>query len=333
VTSSQYGVVSPYKMVVYRALVRSVELLEKEETPEPQADPKPAGAAPERGKDGAFYQAVIEDARLVASRRKPPFEGPLYDAEIGDLTVTHSTKKGGKIYGRLVGSIHACFELPPEPEKPTAAEIVEALAAGDSNDEESRPAGAASDATDAARDSVPDRAASAKDPPVPSLHESRHAPLLFLTCVVAIGIGLLSGAALTFLFLLFVLPVLGVRYLLIDLFDDTTGPRIFGAILIVGQLLCLAVLLGWLDAGSGVGHPVAAGGLVLGVFVAGLLPSALPFVFNAGALVMAMLFWHSPDGVDFMSKWREPVDGIDGAAVPRTNSDGSWPRRPPGKAP
>jgi hypothetical protein len=150
---------------------------------------------------------------------------------------------------------------------------------------------------------------------------------------VAAGIGLLAGAALAFVFLLFVLPVLGIRYLLIDLFDDTAGPRIFGAILIVGQLLCLAILLGWLDVGSGVGHPVVAGGLVLGVFVAGLLPSALPLAFNAGALVVAMLFWHSPAGVDFMSKWREPADRLEGAAVPRTNADGSWPRRPPGKAP
>jgi hypothetical protein len=70
------------------------------------------------------------------------------------------------------------------------------------------------------------------------------------------------------------------------------------------------------------------------LFPAGLLPSNIPFGATAAGLALLLASWCHGAG----EQCREARDtapnvspSVEHPGVPRTNEDGSWPRRPPGR--
>ena len=123
-----------FKLRVYRAVVRRVQLLETPAatiTPEAEQSPNPAvNLAPVPVAPGTFRQATLADARLTPLRTHSGwFEGPIHELEISDFRSTHQKRDAGKIYGRFVGRVTAHFELPPPPLPARAEALLAELSA------------------------------------------------------------------------------------------------------------------------------------------------------------------------------------------------------------
>ncbi len=360
---SQYGSASRYKLRIYRALVREIEVLdgEPEETPE---------EVPE----DCFYQAQIADTRLLGIRPRSCFEGSVYDVSVSDLRITHSTKEGGKTYGRLEGVVYGRFELPPLPEVPVVPEPTE----GDGDDEaetaETRdkparnaegnsstgdkesttaapevvkesPLALVSESpleTAAVRDAAPTAPEESDIEPLhpPSTDAVRNErepspiPIPLLVVVMAIVLGLVGGAEPALLWLGAFVPVMAVRLILTGLFKVTATQRVFGALLILIQVVCLSFMaLDWWQDGCFDINVYAVSGIGITALIASVMPSALPLVCAGGSLGLVLFLWYGDLGVRCDAPKEAPAVEERAPSVlhpgkPRTNPDGSWPRRP-----
>lgn len=119
---SQFGTAARYKMRVYRALIEEIEVLDSEESLSGDEDKGLSGHSPFGHTEGSFYQSEIEDVRLLGVRPQRCFEGSVYDVAIQNMKISHSTKKGNKTYGRVIGEVVGRYLLPPEPEDSHAPE-------------------------------------------------------------------------------------------------------------------------------------------------------------------------------------------------------------------
>ncbi len=325
---SQYGSAQRYKLRIYRALIQDIEVLDT--LPE---------ATPEEIPGDCFYQAQIEDTRLLGIRPRSCFEGPIYDVAVSAMEVTHTTKQGAKTYGRLEGTVYGRFVLPElaadgEDEeleqKPLAPQTVQPSGPSeqgqgtssriDSRDEEERdvlPLHAPSSATEQTE------------------REPSHVPIPLLIVVMAIVLGLVGGAEPALLWLGAFVPIQAVRLILTGLFKVTRTQRVFGAMLILVQIVCLALMaLDWWTDGCLSINVYAVAGIGVTALVASVLPSSLPLVCAGGSLGLVLFLWYGDLGVRCDQEQVEAPTNFEAPSVghpgtPRTNADGSWPRRPP----
>ncbi len=376
---SQYGSADRYKLRIYRALIRKIEVLEskgdgpkkdaakltdggtarevstardesttardegaaRDETP-----PEPPPEIPIELPEECFYQAKIEDTRLIGIRPRTCFEGTIYDVAVSGLRVTHSTKEGEKTYGRVVGEIYGRYLLPPEADPEAEAEIAaELTATTELHEPGSEEAIAALGAQRAAEEAAEEEAElDALHPPSdPEEGEASavatHVPVPLLAVVVAVLLGLLGGWQPVLIWLAFLVPILAVRFMLGDQFKVTTGQRVFGAILVLIQMGCVGViLLDWWAASCITLNPWAVGGVGLTALIASVLPSAFPMLLTGAGMASVLVLWSGDIGTTCESleakpKVERPIERptVDDPGVPRTNSDGSWPRRGPRK--
>ncbi len=337
---SQYGSAARYKLRIYRALVRDIEVLDGE-----------ADTPPEDVPDDCFYQAKIEDTRMLGIRPRSCFEGPIYDVSVSDLKVTHTTKKGAKTYGRVEGEVYGRYLMPAEKdlceedalEEGKLSPVEEAVLRGSEEPVVDTQAGGANDVTE----EVDGRAIEALHPPRPPKEseerEPSHIPIPLLIVVVAIVLGLAGGAQPALLWLGAFVPIHVVRLILSGLFKVTPTQRAFGALLILVQAACLGlILLDWWSDGCKTINTLAVMGIGFTALVASVLPSPLPLVCAGGSLGLVLFLWYGDVGVRCEQPSRNvntpdlavPAERarVHGPGVPRTNEDGSWPRRPPGGA-
>jgi hypothetical protein len=345
-----------FKLRIYRAVVRRVQLLETPASPvapTPVA-PTPVAPAPVALEPGCFRQETLRDARLTpVTTRAGWFEGPIHDLQVSEFRSTHQKQQSGRIYGRFVGRVSAHFELPPPPLPPRAEALLAELSAAEpelataaepvAKAEPATKPGAgvaqplAGKATDTAAAAAPEdelegspatpQAPGRKQPP-------SQVPLLLLVAVGAISTFALCGPSRALIWLVFLLPTLLLRRILRGALDESTGTRAFGAISMFGQLACLGFLgVAWWASGCKDLAPLPVAGLVLGVFVTAVLPPNLPLLVNGAVLGIVLGGWCSALGKRCEEPKPKPAmesrPTANDPGVPRTNADGSWPRHPP----
>lgn len=313
---SQYGSAARYQLRIYRALVRNIEVLDAlpDETPEEVPG-------------DCFYQAQIEDTRLLGIHSRSCFEGAIYDVSVPGLEVTHTTKKGTKTYGCVAGTVYGRFLLPEGIEKGAEEELVA---------KELSP-------TDRVVSSGTEEHIEALHPPTPpnasAEREPSQVPIPLLIVVMAIVLGLAGGAEPALLWLGAFVPILAVRLILTGLFKVTPAQRVFGAILILVQVAALALTaLDWWSDGCLSINVYAVAGIGITALVASVLPSPLPLVCAGGSLGLVLFLWYGDLGVRCNVSAPAPelehsAPSVQHPGTPRTNADGSWPRRPPRPSP
>jgi len=331
-----------FKLHVYRAALRNLERIDP---PAPEG-PAPLEPAP------SFCQARVDDA-LLAGVRGPgtSYQGPVFDLQVSAPRFDQATEKDGRAYGRLTGRALLSCELPPEPERPKVETALSATEPADPLRAELRVPNEASGAS--AEESAPKNTSSALpastgaalDPttsPTPAAppralprRSDSAAPLFALAAAIALGLWASCGAAPALLWCLFVTPTLIARKLFHDVLNDSPYIRGFGALLAIGQLLCVSSLLSeWWSVPCKELHVLPLIGIVVVIFPAGLLPSVAPLLFNAAGLALVLGVWCGGEGSACV-KASKPSHfapaSVEHPGVPRTNDDGSWPRRPPGR--
>jgi len=156
-------------------------------------------------------------------------------------------------------------------------------------------------------------------------------PLVALSSAVALGLWASCGAEPALLWVVFLLPTLLCRKLFHGVLGDSQGIRGFGAFLVAVQLACVAVLLeSWWSADCKQMMILPLIGLVAVIFPSGLLPSATPLLFNAAGLALVLAVWCGGPSSKCGEAPPRQSPSVQHPGVPRTNADGSWPRRPPG---
>lgn len=337
------GTARHFKLHVYRAALKDLERIDAPTPDGPAAlDPAPS-----------FHQARVDDA-LLAGVRGPgtTYQGPVFDLQVSAARFDHATEKDGRTYGRLTGRALLSCDLPAEPERPrveialtaagTSAEAlrgelripdqaVSAPLRGD--DAES------ATTTHAAVSSAQSESPLAPLPVAPARalrpRSDSAAPLFALTAIVALGLWAGCGAQPALLWCLFLTPTLIARKLFHGVLNDSPYIRGFGALLVIGQLLCVSSLISeWWSLPCKQLHVLPLIGIVAVIFPAGLLPSVAPLLFNAAGLALVLSVWCGGQG-EACAKARTPTPfapaSVEHPGVPRTNDDGSWPRRPPGR--
>jgi hypothetical protein len=341
-----------FRLRIYRAVVRRVELLEALPPVAPHdaaGSAAPEMAAPVELEPGAFRQESLADARLTPiATRGGWFEGPIHDLTVSNFQSTHQKPQDGRVYGRFVGRVTAHFELPPPPLPPRAEALLAELREPEL-EAEAEPAPKSVSGSERATNGATDSPAVAGNdaidipPAVPVQPDGKkqppsQVPLFLLVAVGAIATFALCGVSRAVIWLVFLLPTLLVRRILRGALDESTGTRAFGAISMFGQLACLGFLgIGWWASGCKDLAFLPVGGLVLGVFVTAVLPSNLPLLVNGAALGIVLGTWCSAIGKRCEEPKPAPASESRPSAhdpgVPRTNADGSWPRHPPRAVP
>lgn len=341
-----------FKLRIYRAVVRRVQLLETPPAPGAPEGDKPAGAPLDVAPD-TFRQATLADARLTPLRTHSGwFEGPIHELQISEFRSTHQKREAGRVYGRFVGRVTAHFELPPPPLPPRAEALLAELSAPEP-EPDLAPSKAADHAPTAAKSTAAATGASAAEaavadgksdadlslPAKPAAGPAKkqvesQVPLFLLVAAFAIGIFTLCTPSRAVIWLVFLLPTLLLRRILRGALERSTGTLAFGAISVAAQLACVGFLgVGWWASGCKDLAFLPVAGLVLGVFVTSILPSNVPLLVNGAALGLVLTGWCSAFGARCQEptppKAQENRPTAHDPGVPRTNPDGSWPRHPP----
>lgn len=332
---SQHGNTSHYQLRIYRAVVRAVKLC---------APPEPTDGGPR-----TFRQEQLDDTRVLGVRGPgSSFHGSVQQLTVDDAQFSHLSYKDGLAYGKLTGTVRACLELPPEPQ--VELELV-TLADGEAEPEPRalaapRPAGVVTRPqpvqTNAGTQAVHDQPldpeldtlpaeAPAVTPRAKASGRPAALPLVALTCAVALGLWASCGGEPALLWITFMLPTLACRKMFHGVLSDSQGIRGFGVFLVMVQLACSAVLLeSWWAASCKEMLVLPLIGLVAVLFPAGLLPSAGPLLFNAAGLALVLSVWCGGPSSKCGQAPERKAPSVQHPGVPRTNDDGSWPRRPPG---
>ena len=345
---SQFGDAQRYQLRIYRGLIRDIEVFDSvpPEEPDPVAEGEELetrqSLIPELPVDlpqGCFYQAKIEDTRLLGLRPRTCFEGTVYDVSVDKLHVTHSTKKGNKTYGRLVGEVYGRYLLPPEADPEEEVQVAEELVAV----HESHVAGEeeALQALKAKAETGDDSGLEALHPPTaPSEDDSRepaNIPIPLLVVLMAIVLGLSSGATSALLWLGLLTPILITRLMLSGQFQVDDGQRVVGAILVLLHLGCLGLLLlDWWTSGCFAANLWPIWGIGITVLVTGVMPSPFPLVCTGGGLALILFLLYGKVATTCESESSPATPAVEAPAeaptvgspgMRRTNDDGSWPRR------
>ncbi len=345
--ASYLGVVQPeagpprYELRIYRAVVRHVVLIE------PPAAAEPPAAL--EGATRAFVQPTIDDCSVTGvGGRGSIFRGPIFDVTVQDFELTHPTKHAGRAYGRLAGSVVAWCELPSEAPKPAPSATIP------TNEEvPTEPETPRARAGELLFNADPELAAVAvahqtaddtlEELTLPTAQRSPVAAgsvsstsLYVLAVAVALGLGVGCSIEPALLWCAFLLPTLLARSLFSGVFRDSTGVRTFGVVLILAQLVAVSSLVsGWWSSGCRELELLPLLGIVAVLFPAGLLPSTIPLSFNGAGLALVLGLWCSAPASACRAKaTQQPATlaapTVKDPGVPRTNQDGSWPKRPPG---
>ena len=330
----------PHQIRIYRAHVRGLELIDA------PAEPRAHGSH-------VLFQARVEHARL--ENRNPRgicLEGPIFELLLEAPRLTHPARYQGRVFGRVEGAAIGCFELPEEPE---AKELVAQAAAQQASQQapveappaEATPAvrvvpldpmpdaptptPASTESTPHSTDAVhvpPEAIGPIKRPPPSSL------PLFALVAALALTLLVTAGAGTAGLWLAFLLPSLLVRRFLRGVLPDATAFRAIGAILIGAQVCCVSlILLGWSTAPCKELNFLPLIALVAGVFFASVLPYLLPIAINTVGFALVLGLWSAGPGEACATRAARPepsqvAPSVKHPGEPRTNDDGSWPKRP-----
>ena len=297
-----------------------------------------------------FFQESIEIAQLWGVRGPGTrYEGPIHDVAITQPQTRFHVVKDNKSYGTLRGFAQGWMYLPqnvtPEPptqlaqtrrELPMGVVIRESpqeiaakdVAAGD------RARVADRDKSEFVAEHAPDASVDDVDTTLPrrmTSSQKTEPPYFSLCAAVGLLLWFTCDAEQTWIWCLFMLPTLGMRRLLFEVLPDERGVQAFAAVLVLGALL-------------GAGTQFASFGtencwtletvplviLVGSVFLSGIVPYRLPLAVTALTFAGVLYMWgHAPERHCPTEMPSESLPTIKNPGIPRTNDDGTWPRRLP----
>jgi hypothetical protein len=355
-----------FKPHLYRALVRDVVPIAAPGPGAPETDAAPP-APSELASGASAFRAARIDSSVVAGVRGPgsSYEGPMFDVHITDSAWSRGARKDGKSYGIVRGQVIAYCVLPPPPPPPEvslkltepepaqhlSAELRQASAESapstpNTNDRAARATEAAAP-VDTTKAPLADEAAEddadaelAPEPAAPRAKPEREdsaaLPLFSVAAAIAVALWVSCGGAPALLWSVFLLPTLIARKLFHGVLRDSDGIRGFGIALILIQLFCTSTLVsGWWGEACRPLSLFPLIGIVAVIFPSGLLPSALALCLNAAGLALVLGIWggggeHCAGTPPAPPAAPTRAPSVEHPGVPRTNPDGSWPRRPPG---
>jgi len=322
-----------YRLHVYRAAVLRAEPLDAKEAETNQtAEP--------------FFQASIELAQIWGLLGPGTrYEGPVHDVSITQVQTRFHIVKDGKSYGTLRGYARGWLYLPPnvDPKPPSQVDP------GDRVEmqtgvliHEQQPENAIEDVVRNRR--VPDRtpfegdamdaSVDDADPAAPermSSSQKTEPPFFSLCAAVGLLLWFSCGVEQTLLWFLFMLPTLGIRRLVFEMLPYDRGVKAFAVVMILGAILSSGTILAsfrveacWtLEA-----LPLTV--LVGSVFLSGIVPYRLPLAITAVMFACVLFVWgYTPDRHCPGDSPGTSLPTIKDPGVPRTNDDGTWPRRAP----
>lgn len=162
-------------------------------------------------------------------------------------------------------------------------------------------------------------------------------PFVLLTVGVAIALGLMGGTLPALLWLGLWIPIGMVRMVINGQFPVTNTQRVMGATLVAVQLICLSMLfLHWWDAGCKSEDVWPLVGVFATVIAAALIPWPVALFSTQIGMALALLALVSPVGTrcvdpsaanNASAAEQKPKPSAAHPISPRTNQDGSWPRR------
>ncbi len=337
-----------YRLHIYRAAVLRADLL---------VDDVVVGDAGTAGTQtpDTFFQASIETAQLWGVRGPGTrYEGPIHDVTITKMETHFHVVKDGKSYGTLRGNARGWFYLPPatvpEPLLPVHVDHAERIAKPGVLIRESPPESAVKETV--AADQAPivdrkrevDRTARERDAPDASVDDADAAPARrrassqktdppYFSLCAAVGLLLwfACSAEQTWIWCLFMLPTLGMRRLVLDVVPDERGVQAFAAVMVLGAILSAGTIFASFRSEScWTLEAVPLSILVGSVFLSGIVPYRLPLAITALTFAGVLYGWgHAPERHCPSESPSESLPTIKDPGVPRTNDDGTWPRRPP----
>lgn len=340
--SSSDSIGRRYRLHIYRAAV-------------PQAEPIDAGDLETTQSQQPFFQASIELAQLWGVRGPGTrYEGPIHDVSITRPQSRFHIVKDGKSYGTMRGYARGWMYLPtsaaPEPVLPTDFDHTHSDKPMGVLIREAQPDNAAKNI--ARDDHVPaaDRKSEANETVVernvievsvddantilPQRETSSHKtepPYFSLCAAVGLLLWFACGVEQTLIWFLFMLPTLGMRRLVLEVLPDERGVQAFAAVMVLGAVLSSGTIFASFNAQ----HCWALGTvplvvLVGSVFLSGIVPYRLPLAITALTFAGVLYVWgHSPEQHCAPEVPGESLPTIKDPGVPRTNDDGTWPRRVP----
>ena len=322
-----------YRLRVYRAAVLRAEPLDAKQAETTQtAEP--------------FFQASIELAQIWGLRGPGTrYEGPVHDISITQVQTRFHIVKDGKSYGTLRGYARGWLYLPPSvaPTPPSQVDREERvdMQAGVLI-HELPPANTIEDVVRDRRvpDSTPvergaiDASVDDADPAVPermTSSQKTEPPFFSLCAAVGLLLWFTCSVEQTTLWFLFMLPTLGIRRLVFEMLPYDRGVKAFAAVMMLAAILSSGTMLAsfrveacWtLEA-----LPLTV--LVGSVFLSGIVPYRLPLAITALAFAGVLYVWgNTPDRHCPAESPGTSLPTIKDPGVPRTNDDGTWPRRTP----
>lgn len=332
-----------YRLHIYRAAVLRAESIDN---PEAMAQPQESAAADAPQMQEPFFQASIEIAQLWGVRGPGTrYEGPIHDVSITQPQTRFHVVKDNKSYGTMRGYAQGWMYLPP------SAAIPEPVTPQVEHTDRDLPKGVLihESPENAVKESVPDKRApvdrkiepetvdevSIDDvdsvPPKRATSQKTEPPYFSLCAAVGLLLWFACGAEQTVIWCLFMLPTLGMRRLVLEILPDERGVQAFAAVMVLGAILSSGTLFANFSTQScWTLETVPLIVLVGSVFLSGIVPYRLPLAITAITFAGVLFVWgHTPERHCPAEVPGESLPTIKDPGVPRTNDDGTWPRRVP----
>jgi hypothetical protein len=332
-----------YRLHIYRAAMLQIEMID---APEPTASANRCDAVDtdQATLPEPFFQDSIQIAQLWGVRGPGTrYEGPIHDVSITQPQTRFHVVKDGKSYGTLRGYARGWLYLPPAvaPEPILPIELAHSDRANTPGVLIREPAqeSASSPSTKStpgplAKREAPQGSIDDADSDVrihKGLSPKAEPPYFSLSAAIGLLLWFTCSAEQTWIWCLFMLPTLGVRRLVHEALPDERGVRAFSAVMILGAVLSsITIFSGFGTQGCWTLEPMPLAVLVGSVFLSGILPYRLPLAITALLFASVLFMWgHAPERHCTPDTEIESLPTIKDPGVPRTNNDGSWPRRAP----
>jgi hypothetical protein len=330
-----------YRLHIYRAA-----MLRAEPTSEP--------AAANETTDDPFFQSSIEVAQLWGLRGPGTrCEGSIHDVSITQVQTRFHIVKDNKSYGTLRGYAQGWIYLPavealvppklevPDRTKMQIGAVVQELLPDNAVGEVAHTDRAPT--INRARNSATNREQSVRDVSVDderpvkrtlsanNTGDKTEPPYFSLCAALGLLLWFTCGVEQTSIWFLFMLPTLGMRRLVLGVLPEDRGIQAFSAVMVLGAILSTGTILASFNTPNCWAletMPLVV--LVGSVFLSGIVPYRLPVAITAIAFAGVLYVWgHTPERHCLTDVTGESLPTIKDPGVPRTNDDGSWPRRAP----
>jgi len=304
-----------------------------------------------------FFRASIETAQLWGVRGPGTrYEGPIHDVSITRPQTRFHIVKDGKSYGTLRGFAEGWLYLPPtatpQYTPPIEADRTDSVDTPGVLIHESQQEYSEKGFTPNKQVPTVDRRLEAQATTAESnaievsIDDTRPEPgrrstsarteLPYFSLCAAMGLLLwfTCSAEQTWIWCLFMLPTLGMRRLVLEVLPDDRGVEAFAAATVLGAILSSGTIFaGFNTQNCWTLETVPLVILVGSVFLSGIVPYRLALAITALAFAGVLYVWgHAPERHCVPEVPSESLPTIKDPGVPRTNDDGTWPRRPGGSS-